>query len=206
MPHRVPGTCTSPSLCGMREIVRTAGRSGSVVERPEDRTENGLLEIGIECPALTCARLRLFQPIGAAIRNCRLHAGVRIDFQGLQLDAALIRGVDRIGHGRLPLLIWGIFLAEGPLEQSRTVRRQRRSSAIAPRIPSDIAVRRFCGAAQAALVYPSRLANNEIIEERTVQGALQVEDVIELPHVRMERVTQDASGPFFRAHRMKSRD
>jgi AraC family transcriptional regulator len=35
-----------------------------------------------------------------------------------------------------------------------------------------------------------------------VQGALQIEDVIELPHVRMERVTQDASGPFFRAHRV----
>ena len=31
---------------------------------------------------------------------------------------------------------------------------------------------------------------------------MQVEDVIDLPHVRMERVTQDASGPFFRAHRI----
>lgn len=31
---------------------------------------------------------------------------------------------------------------------------------------------------------------------------MQIEDVIELPHVRMERVTQDASGPFYRAHRV----
>ncbi len=35
-----------------------------------------------------------------------------------------------------------------------------------------------------------------------MQGALQIEDVVDLPHLRMERVTQDASGPFLRAHRI----
>ena len=35
-----------------------------------------------------------------------------------------------------------------------------------------------------------------------MQGALQIEAVVDLPHLRMERVTQAASGPFFRAHQV----
>jgi|GEM_PF-2021545 len=31
---------------------------------------------------------------------------------------------------------------------------------------------------------------------------MQIEDVVDLPHLRMERVSQDASGPFFRAHQI----
>jgi hypothetical protein len=104
MPHRDPGTLSSPSRCGNLEIVMTLGRAASVFIDHTTAPNITLVECRVEAPAHVRGRFGRIQPVVTHLFASLLDYRVLIEPHGAALMLMLFRSRNRIleyaRHGR----------------------------------------------------------------------------------------------------------